>query len=63
MIRRCAHDRGRVCALLMFFAAQAKSSIAQEKHLATSLHLPNAIVVRWHVLKTDVVILAPEKVG
>ncbi len=55
--------------LLLLFRHSANSSISQDERLATSaklatrFHLPRAIDVRLHVLKTDVAILTPETKG
>ncbi len=55
--------------LLLLFRHSARSSLAQEERLATLVlivtrpHLPRAILVRLHVRKVNVVILAPETVG
>ncbi len=52
--------------LLLLFRHSAKSTNAQNEHLATSpqlvtrLNLPHAKVVRLHVRKMNVVILTPE---
>ncbi len=58
-------ERWTACVLLFcLFMHSAKSSIAQEERLAASpslitrLHLPHAIIVRLHVIKPDVVVLA-----
>ncbi len=55
--------------LFLFFRHSAKSHNAQDEHLATSpkmvkrLHLPHAVVMRFHVRKINFVIFTPETVG
>ncbi len=50
--------------LSLVFRYNAKSSIAQKEHLATSPYkLPHAIVLRLHVHKVYVIVFIQETVG